>query len=278
MIRAIVLSLLVGLLAMPLQAGMPDPQADRKAYVEEITSMFPGVAVGDYANGIYAIDAAAREQWQSIEEFPPYEIDMDEGKDEWEKSFANGKTYQSCFTQKLSDGIRQAYPQWDDSRKRVVSLELALNECRTANGEKPLKWKKGKLVSLSAYVSYQSRGQKINVSIPNDDALKAYADGKKFYYTKRGQLNMSCADCHIYNAGNYVRADHLSAGLGHPSHFPVYRSKWQGMGSLHRRFGGCNKNIRAKPFKAQGPEYSNLEYFLTYMSNGLEFNGPGARK
>ena len=50
------------------------------------------------------------------------------------------------------------------------------------------------------------------------------------------------------------------------------------MGTLHRRFAGCMTNIRAKPFKAQGTEYANLEYFLTYMSNGLEFNGPGARK
>jgi sulfur-oxidizing protein SoxA len=36
--------------------------------------------------------------------------------------------------------------------------------------------------------------------------------------------------------------------------------------------------VRAKDFKAQGEEYRNLEYFLTAMSNGLEFNGPSARK
>jgi sulfur-oxidizing protein SoxA len=50
------------------------------------------------------------------------------------------------------------------------------------------------------------------------------------------------------------------------------------IGTLHRRFTGCNKQVRAKPFKAQGEEYRNLEYFLTYMSNGLTLNGPGARK
>jgi sulfur-oxidizing protein SoxA len=47
---------------------------------------------------------------------------------------------------------------------------------------------------------------------------------------------------------------------------------------MHRRFGGCNEQVRAKAFPAQSPEYRNLEYFLTYMSNGLEVNGPGARK
>ena len=50
------------------------------------------------------------------------------------------------------------------------------------------------------------------------------------------------------------------------------------MVTLHERFAGCLNRVRAKPFKAQQDEYKNLEYFLTYMSNGLEINGPGSRK
>ena len=69
----------------------------------------------------------------------------------------------------------------------------------------------------------------------------------------------------------------LSPWLGHPSHFPVYCSKGN-LGTLHRRYAGCNKQVRAKPFKAQSTEYANLEYFHTFMSNGLTINGPGARK
>jgi len=72
--------------------------------------------------------------------------------------------------------------------------------------------------------------------------------------------------------------DHLSAGLGHPSHFPVYRSKLGKMISLHSRFYGCVRDVGAQPFDEQSEAYRNLEYFLTYMSNGLEVNGPGARK
>jgi len=109
-------------------------------------------------------------------------------------------------------------------------------------------------------------------------AMAAYEQGKQYYYTKRGQLNFSCADCHVKNAGMMIRADMLSPALGHPTHFPVYRSKWGDMGTLHRRFDGCNKQVRAEPLPAQGEDYRNLEYFLTYMSNGMETNGPGARK
>ncbi|MGB5540513.1 MAG: sulfur oxidation c-type cytochrome SoxA, partial [Gammaproteobacteria bacterium] len=58
----------------------------------------------------------------------------------------------------------------------------------------------------------------------------------------------------------------------------VYRSAWGELGTLHRRYDGCNKQVRAAPYKAQGPEYTALEYFHAYMSNGLEINGPGSRK
>jgi sulfur-oxidizing protein SoxA len=75
-----------------------------------------------------------------------------------------------------------------------------------------------------------------------------------------------------------VRSDVLSPALGHTTGWPVYRSKWGELGTLHRRFDGCNRQVRAKAFPAQGEEYRNLEYFLTHMSNGIEYNGPSARK
>jgi sulfur-oxidizing protein SoxA len=82
----------------------------------------------------------------------------------------------------------------------------------------------------------------------------------------------------MHTAGMMYRADTTSPALGHATSWPVFRSKWQSMGTLHRRFAGCHNNIRANPYKAQGEEYRNLEYFVSYMSNGLEYNGPAARK
>ena len=75
----------------------------------------------------------------------------------------------------------------------VVTMELAINECLEANGEKPLKYKKGAMADVSAFMSYNSRGQSINVEIPSDDprALAAYEMGKEQFYTKRGQVNFA---------------------------------------------------------------------------------------
>ncbi len=108
--------------------------------------------------------------------------------------------------------------------------------------------------------------------------MKAYENGKKMYFTKVGQLNFSCADCHVYQTGTKLRADIPSPAIGHTTHFPVYRSSAGRLVTLHERFAGCLNRVRAKPYKAQGEEYRNLEYFITYMSNGLEINGPGSRK
>lgn len=268
------------LLGAALAAGLAwaTPEDDRQAFINHYQKQFPDVEFADFVNGVYAIDPPAFEQWREIEEFPPYELALGEGKELFETPFANGKTYADCFPDG-GIGIRQNYPYFDGDTGMVKTLELEINECRERNGEEPLGYKKGAIAAISAYMAYTSRGKKLNIVIPDDPrAMAAYENGKEFYYSKRGQLNFSCADCHVYNAGMMVRADKLSPALGHPTHFPVYRSKWDDMGTLHRRFDGCNKQVRAEPLPAQGEEYRNLEYFLTYMSNGMEVNGPGARK
>ncbi len=254
------------------------PEDDRNAFLKTYKMKFPNVPMEEYPNGAYAIDKIGRENWEAIEEFPPYELFVDNGQEMWETPFANGKGYQDCFPD--GPAIKSKYPRWEKQQGKVITLPLAINQCREANQEKPYKYKKGPIVSLLAYIAFQSRGQVTNVVIPEDDprALEAYETGKKFYFTRRGQLNFSCANCHIQNTGLKVRTEILSPSVGHTTHWPVYRSKWGTAGTLHRRFSGCNNNIRAKSLKAQGEQYRNLEYFLTYLSNGLELNGPGARK
>ena len=275
--RLLVIAATAVLTAVPLISSA-SPEDDLKAFRGYFMERFPNVPLEEFANGVYAIDPASREQWEAIEEFPPYEIAIEEGEEIFNTPFKNGKTFASCF-RNGGIGIKSDYPYFDTKSGKVKTIELEINECLEKNGEKPMKYKKGKIASVSAYMAYTTRGQITDIKIPHDQrALDAYEKGKVFYYARRGQLNMACAHCHIDNAGNKIRADILSPALGHLSHFPVYRSKWGGLGTTHRRFGGCNKQVRAKPFKAQSDQYRNLEYFLTYMGNGIPWNGPGARK
>ena len=273
----VALTLVPGLLlGVPAQAS---PEDDRKAFLAHYEARFPEVPFFEYANGIYAIDQDARRQWQEIEEFPPYEFSVAEGEALWSEPLAGNAAYDDCFPWPLEQ-IRGSYPRFDVDRDSVVTLEVAINDCRQDQGSAPLAYDSEELISITAYLAFKARGQTLDTQIPGDQpgALAAYEAGKRFYYSKRGQLNFACADCHVTSAGQYVRADRLGPSLGHTTHFPVYRSKLGAMITLHQRFAGCVRDVRAKPFDLQSREYRNLEYFLSYMSNGLELNGPGARK
>jgi sulfur-oxidizing protein SoxA len=279
MIKAAAACFLFMLAVTPYKDAFAGPPEDRQAFIAFFESRFPDIPRAEFANGIYAIDQDAREQWQEIEVFPPYEFTIDQGQALWSGEFPDGKTYADCFDGD-GPGIRHLYPRFDNHNGEVETLEMAINRCREEHGQTGLEYGGEQLVALTAYMAFASRGKVIDVTVSSDEpgALAAYQEGKRFYYTKRGQLNFSCSDCHVTSAGQYVRADRLSASLGHPTHFPVYRSKTGSMVSLHQRFYGCVRDVRAKPFALQSREFRNLEYFLTYMSNGFEANGPGARK
>ena len=249
---------------------------DIRVFQKYFKDKFPAVSLDEYADGVYAIDENGRQQWKEIEEFPPYTIAVEDGKALFEKRFANGKSYADCFP--AGGAVRGRYPYFDEQRKMVVTLEMAINDCRVANGEKPLAYNSGDMARISSYMAFISRGQKIDVKVKSKEAYQAYLKGKEFFYSKRGQLNMSCAGCHMEYAGQRVRAEIMSPALGHTSHFPVYRSKWGDIGTLHKRYSGCNENIGAKPFAHQSEEYRDLEFFQTIMSNGMKFNGPASRK
>ena len=97
MSRQTLVASLTGLLLAMGAALAATPEEDRKAFIALYEHRFPGVPNDDYVNGAYALDASARAQWEEIEEFPPYELDISKGEELFNTPFANGKTYASCF-------------------------------------------------------------------------------------------------------------------------------------------------------------------------------------
>jgi len=272
--KTLLVALVCGLASFPVAA---DPESDRLALREYYAKRFPQIALEDHKDGVYAIDADARAQWLAMEDFPPYEIAVDEGAELFNAPFADGLGYGDCFA---NDGaVKAEYPYFDDARGKVITLELAVNDCRGAHGEAPLDYDGLEITKLVAYMAYASRGQIVAVDAPASAAARAaYEAGKRFYSTRRGQLNFACSSCHIQLVGNRLRAERLSASLGQVTHWPVYRFKWEEVGGLHKRFAECNAQVGAEAFAEQSDEYRNLEYFLAYLSNGLELNGPATRK
>jgi sulfur-oxidizing protein SoxA len=258
-------------------ADTVDPVADAKAFQKFFTDKFPKVKSADFVNGPYSMNEDLHKQWEEKEEFPPYEFSLEAGKEMFTKPFKNGKSYEDCFPNK-GIGVRQNYPYFDEKEGKVITLELALNRCRVANGEAPLSYVKDDMAALTAYMAFTSRGKPMDIKIPNDPrALEAYQKGKEYFYTRRGQLNFSCATCHVQSPGERIRAEVLAPALGILNAMPIYRSEWNGMGTTSRRFTSCNSQIRGVPLEPQADEYRDLEYYLSYVSNGLPISGPGAR-
>lgn len=188
-----------------------------------------------------------------------------------------GKACASCHNDAADSmkGVGAAMPKWDAKLERPLTMEQRINNCRTENmGAKEWKWESTQMLSMTSYVRNQSRGMPVDVQA--DGPMKPWVEkGKKVYYTRVGQLDMSCANCHEANYGKYIRADHLSQGQSNG--FPTYRLKWQKIGSLHRRFKGCMKNIRAKPYKVGGDEFVALEIYLAQRGKGLQVEAPAVR-
>ena len=234
-------------------------------------------AVGDRRSG-YTYMTKESKAIQDDDFENPAMLWLEEGEQLWSETEGKaGKSCKSCHdaAEDSMKGVAAAYPKYDKKIKKLKNLEQQINTCRTEQmGAKPFKYESKQMLGMTIYVRNQSRDMPVNVSI-DDEAAPFFAKGKEFYYQRRGALDMACKHCHEDNPGKYARANLLSEGQ--INGFPTYRFKWQKPGSVHRRFRGCNKNIRAKPLKYGADEYVNLELYVAWRGRGLPVETPAVR-
>jgi sulfur-oxidizing protein SoxA len=152
------------------------------------------------------------------------------------------------------------------------------NDCRTANGEEAYKVSDMKTMGvLTAYMRTLSDGMLMNVKVEGPKAMAAYEDGKKSFFSRKGQLNFACATCHVQNAGVRLRSELLSPAVGHAVHWPVFRGG-DNLVTLQQRYDGCFKQVRAVPPAQGSTTMNNLEYFHSSLSNGLPMKASVFRK
>jgi sulfur-oxidizing protein SoxA len=258
-------------------AANAGPEEDRLKVVNFIKNKYPDVKVDDYVYGALAFNPDAKSQYDSVMEFPPYVGEIEKGEKLFKTPFKNGKTYADC----LPNGgkmIAGNYPMFDEAKGKVVTFEDLINDCRVANGEEAYKYGDAKTMGLvTAYARTLSDGMKMNIKVGSPAAQKAFEDGKKTYYSRAGQLNFSCANCHIDNAGVNLRSELLSPVMGQAVHWPVFRGG-ENLVTLQTRYEGCFKQVRHVPDKAGSTRFNNLEYFHSYLSNGMEMKASVFRK
>lgn len=208
----------------------------------------------------------------------PGMIFVDKALESWET--VEGSAGNSCATchenpETSMKGVRAVYPKWNETAGELRTLAMQINDCRiTRMGAEPWDYTGNDMTAMEALISVQSRGMPVNVAI-DGPAASYWEKGKEIYYTRYGQLELSCANCHEENYDKMIRADHLSQGQ--INGFPTYRLKNAKLNQVHDRFKGCVRDTRGETFSAGSPEFIALELYVASRGNGLSVEGPSVR-
>lgn len=203
---------------------------------------------------------------------------LDKGAVLFNQKAKNGQSCSSCHSEKERPlaGAAARYPKYDIPSGTMINIEGRINLCRTKHQNEPeMPYETESLLALTTYVANLSKGSPVAGTI-SPEGKANFARGKTYFQTRRGQFNLSCAQCHDSNWGKQLRGDTTSQG--HTNGFPTYRLEWQTLGSLHKRFQYCDMGVRAEPFPAGSQTYIDLEYYLTHRGKGLKIETPAIRR
>ncbi|HLX80215.1 MAG TPA: sulfur oxidation c-type cytochrome SoxA [Burkholderiales bacterium] len=238
-----------GALALALAAtcAVAAPDAVRKEIADRVQAQLPqGASVDEVAPDADALVAAGQKLWIA--------------------KFKDKASLAGCFP----NGGRRivaGYPQYDARLKRVVTLEMAINQCRKAHGEALYEpTDPATMGAVLAYVRSLSNNMKMAVRVPAA-AEPRFEQGRRMYFTRMGQRNFACASCHLQDAGKNFDGVALSAAVGQATHWPEIRAGVPV--TLQARIRECLELMGAAPFAAGSDELNDVEYFLSYLSNGL---------
>lgn len=265
----------LALSALIPHAAAASPYQDMEQFQYYFINRFGISAVDDYAFGSQAFDPkaliAAKESSSTVKHIALIE----QGRHLFDTPFSNGASYASCF-RNAETGLATDYPYIDAITSQVRTLPLELNLCRSRNGERPLTYDSGDMLNLQIYLVSRSKGNRINTIVLDEaNSLAIYNQGKRFFYARRGQQNMACAHCHIDHSGKRLRDKVIPPALGITSRAPMVNDIEGNAVSLHQQFSRCMQRMGAKPLELQGVEYRNLEFFISYINNGLPIQPNG---
>jgi sulfur-oxidizing protein SoxA len=251
------------LLAMAgMAAAATGPEAIRADVAARLQAALPEVPVTSYALGSAAMDEELRAQLQA--NAAAGDAAVQAGRKLWEKRFRNGRSLAACFP----NGGRRvvgAYPLYDPRAKRVVTLEMAINQCLKGHAEQALEFEGEPMAAVTAYLRFLSNGQKIAVRVPAA-AMERFSQGQRLYFSRMGQRNFACASCHVQAAGKRYGEVPLSPAIGQAAHWPIIRGG--APVTMQVRIRECLELMGAAAFPAGSEELNHLEFFITYLSNG----------
>jgi len=242
-------------------------RTDAPAHAENLSTIYSG--------WVFRSDETQSFQMDDFEN--PGMIFVDDAIEAWNAvEGSEGNSCASCHDGPESmAGVRAVYPKWNDAAEEVRTMAMQVNGCRTEQmGAEEWKYDGSDMLNMEALLASVSRGLPVDVAI-DGPAQSMWELGRDIYYTRFGQLDLSCANCHEDNYGNNIRADHLSQGQ--VNGFPTYRLKNAKLNGVQSRFRGCIRDTRAETYAVGSEEFIALELYVASRGNGLSVEGPSVR-
>ena len=244
-----------------------------------------------------AVAAPARPQLDSPnyyvagEDLTLADIYIEEGEALFKKPGRNGQSCFSCHTSNNVKGpnlknMAAIYPKYDHEQDKIMLVETRNNLCRKKYMHShPYKLGSRDSNTLSSYVKYLSRKSPLNI-VANVHTEKALRRGKQSFYKKTGQLNFSCASCHVSAENKWLRGQSLSSiqpagehrhtAATWPKHFVALHDL--GLISLQQRIRHCQIVTQTYPQSLGSDEYIDMELYLMSLANGLPMQAPTKSK
>ena len=260
-----------------------------------VAALALALSVGAAAQPKSAADGIA-EYRKMLEDGNPAELFEAKGEDLWKTARGpKNVSLQRCDLGLGSGVVKGAWvqmPRWFADTGRVQDLESRLLTCmETLQGFNAAEIAKtafdrgeqATLAALAAWVSSESRGQKMALPQGHADERRFYELGKRAFFFRGGPMDFSCASCHG-EAGKRIRLQDLPDLTRNPGNgvgfaaWPAYRVSSGEMWSMQRRLNDCYRQQRF-PYPGYASEVTiALGVYMGVNARGAESIAPALKR
>jgi len=228
-------------------------------------STLVGMALLAAATGAQAQKSAAdgiAEYRKMLEDGNPAELFEAKGEDLWKKKRGPKNASLEQCNLGLGPGVVKGawvqLPRWFADTGRVQDLESRLLTCmETLQGLNSAeiagtpfgRGEQANMEALAAWISAESKGQRIALPQGHAEERRFYELGKRAFFFRGGPHDFSCASCHG-EEGKRIRLQDLpnltrnpGDGIGFAA-WPAYRVSSGEMWSMQRRLNDCYRQQR----------------------------------
>ena len=243
-----------------------------------------------------AVDEIAKYR-QQLQDGNPAELWEARGEDLWkQKRGPRNVSLEGCDLGKGPGVVKGAYaelPRYFADADRVMDLETRLVHCMVT--QQGFKFEdatrrpfgngasRSDFEALAAWITSESKGVPMNVSLAHPKEQEAYRIGEKMFYFRGGPHDFACATCHG-ETGKRIRLQDLpnltekaGAQLAYTT-WPAYRVSQGEVRTFQWRLNDCFRQQRFPDLKFTSDGSIALTMFLARNANGAPYNAPAIKR